>query len=92
MSIRRYAPFRPYQFGHAIAGEAEKAETDKLQYGSIRVYEWGPSDGHKILLVHGITTPCLALGGLAHGLVEKGYRVMLFVLTSFPLSPNLTTH
>ncbi|KFY64173.1 hypothetical protein V496_03431, partial [Pseudogymnoascus sp. VKM F-4515 (FW-2607)] len=49
-------------------------------YGSIRVYEWGPEDGHKILLVHGITTPCLALGGLAHGLVKKGYRVMLFDL------------
>ncbi|OBT41801.1 hypothetical protein VE00_08296 [Pseudogymnoascus sp. WSF 3629] len=49
-------------------------------YGSIRVYEWGPEDGEKILMVHGITTPCLALGGLAHGLVEKGYRVMLFDL------------
>ncbi|KFY12111.1 hypothetical protein V492_04089, partial [Pseudogymnoascus sp. VKM F-4246] len=49
-------------------------------YGSIRVHEWGPEDGKKILLVHGITTPCLALGGIAHGLVAKGYRVMLFDL------------
>ncbi|OBT92133.1 hypothetical protein VE01_10089 [Pseudogymnoascus verrucosus] len=49
-------------------------------YGSIRVHEWGPETGPKILMVHGITTPCLALGGLAHGLVEKGYRVMLFDL------------
>ncbi|KAL1961552.1 hypothetical protein VTN77DRAFT_1614 [Rasamsonia byssochlamydoides] len=49
-------------------------------YGSIRVYEWGPEDGHKVLLVHGITTPCLALGGLAHALVDRGYRVMLFDL------------
>lgn len=44
------------------------------------MHEWGPEDGDKILLVHGITTPCLALGGLAHGLVAKGYRVMLFDL------------
>ncbi|PYH66329.1 alpha/beta hydrolase [Aspergillus vadensis CBS 113365] len=49
-------------------------------YGSIRVYEWGPEDGPKVLLVHGITTPCIALGGLAHALVDRGCRVMLFDL------------
>lgn len=49
-------------------------------YGSIRAYEWGPEDGPKVLLVHGISTPCLALGSVAHGLVEKGHRVMLFDL------------
>ena len=49
-------------------------------YGSIRVYEWGPEDGQKVLLVHGITTPCIALGGLAHALVDRGCRVMLFDL------------
>jgi predicted alpha/beta-fold hydrolase len=49
-------------------------------YGSIRVYEWGPEDGPKVLLVHGITTPSLSLGGLAHALVDRGYRVMLFDL------------
>ena len=48
-------------------------------YGVIRVYEWGPDDGRKVLLVHGITTPCIALGALAQGLVDKGCRVMLFV-------------
>lgn len=52
-------------------------------YGIIRVYEWGPEDGRKVLFVHGITTPCIALGALAQGLVDKGCRVMLFV--SFPL-------
>lgn len=31
-------------------------------YGNVRVYEWGPEDGGKILLVHGISTPCIALG------------------------------
>jgi hypothetical protein len=47
-------------------------------YGSIRVYEWGPEDGEKILLVHGISTPSIALTDLAYKLVEKGCRVMLF--------------
>lgn len=49
-------------------------------YGMIRVYEWGPEEGRKVLLVHGISTPCLAFGGIANGLVEKGCRVMLFDL------------
>src|SRR4051794_13703647 len=30
-------------------------------YGAIRVYEWGPEDGRKVLLVHGISTPCISL-------------------------------
>ncbi|CAC9892118.1 unnamed protein product, partial [Aureobasidium pullulans] len=49
-------------------------------FGSIRVYEWGPEDGRKVLLVHGISTPCIALVGLAEELVTKGCRVMLFDL------------
>jgi hypothetical protein len=49
-------------------------------YGSIRVYEWGPEDGPKVVMVHGITTPCIALGGLAHALVDRGCRVILFDL------------
>jgi hypothetical protein len=49
-------------------------------YGSIRVYEWGREEGPKVLLVHGITTPCIALGGVAHALVDRGCRVMLFDL------------
>jgi hypothetical protein len=47
-------------------------------YGSIRVFEWGPDGGRKVLLVHGISTPAMSLGGLAEELVEKGCRVMLF--------------
>lgn len=31
-------------------------------YGSLRVYEWGPEDGRKVLMVHGITNPSPALG------------------------------
>ncbi|KAI7626057.1 hypothetical protein KC319_g17603, partial [Hortaea werneckii] len=49
-------------------------------YGNTRVYEWGPEDGRKVLLVHGISTPCIALANLADSLVEKGCRVMLFDL------------
>jgi orotate phosphoribosyltransferase len=49
------------------------------QYGTMRVFEWGPENGRKVLLVHGLTTSCLAVGPVAHGLVEKGCRVMLFV-------------
>lgn len=49
-------------------------------YGTIRVYEWGPEQGRKVLFVHGITTPCIALGAVAQGLVDRGCRVMLFDL------------
>lgn len=47
-------------------------------YGTIRVFEWGPERGRKVLLVHGISTPCLSLAGVAVKLVERGCRVMLF--------------
>jgi len=47
-------------------------------YGSIRVYEWGPEAGRKVLLVHGISTPCVALMDVADLLVERGCRVILF--------------
>ncbi|KAK3363331.1 alpha/beta-hydrolase [Lasiosphaeria hispida] len=47
-------------------------------YGSIKVFEWGPEDGEKVLLLHGISTPCMALANLAEELVSDGYRVMLF--------------
>lgn len=50
----------------------------KSPYGSIRVYEWGPEDGECVLLIHGISTPSIALSDLAYRLVRKGCRVMLF--------------
>jgi len=49
-------------------------------YGSLMVFEFGPEDGRKVLLIHGISTPCLTLGGVAHGLADSGCRVMLFDL------------
>ena len=63
-------------------------------YGSLRVYEWGPEDGRKVVLVHGITTPCVALGAIAHGLVDAGCRVILFDLPGrgFSSTPIPTPH
>ncbi|RFU24109.1 hypothetical protein B7463_g12230, partial [Scytalidium lignicola] len=49
-------------------------------FGTTRVYEWGPETGKKVLLIHGISTPCLSLGSIAHALVSKGCRVLLFDL------------
>ena len=63
-------------------------------WGSIRVYEWGPVQGKKVLLVHGISTPSVAMSKVAEGLVDKGCRVMLFGMFFFsflfaPLFPPL---
>ena len=50
-------------------------------YGTIRVYEFGPEDAqHKVLFLHGISTPCVSLLGIAEGLAKKGCRVMLMDL------------
>ncbi|KAK0106398.1 hypothetical protein ONS96_004029 [Cadophora gregata f. sp. sojae] len=50
------------------------------QYGIIKVFEWGPEDGKKVLLVHGLTTSSIAVGAMASELVERGCRVMTFDL------------
>ncbi|OAA78067.1 C6 and C2H2 transcription factor RegA-like protein [Akanthomyces lecanii RCEF 1005] len=49
-------------------------------YGSIRVYEFGPENGQKVVFVHGITTSCITLTYIANNLAERGCRVMLFDL------------
>ncbi|KAI0465772.1 Alpha/Beta hydrolase protein [Xylaria cf. heliscus] len=49
-------------------------------YGNIRVYEFGPEQGRKVLFIHGISTSCMTLSDIANPLVEKGCRVMLFDL------------
>ncbi|KAF9699283.1 hypothetical protein EKO04_003041 [Ascochyta lentis] len=63
-------------------------------YGSTRVYEWGPEEGEKILLIHGISTPSIALTDLAHKLVGQGCRVLLFDLFSrgYSSGPSPHTH
>jgi hypothetical protein len=59
-------------------------------FGSIRIYEWGPETGRKVLLVHGISTPCLSLGSVAEKLAEQGCRVMLF--GKFPGTAEVWCH
>ncbi|XXG94602.1 hypothetical protein Hte_000859 [Hypoxylon texense] len=49
-------------------------------YGNIRVYEFGPEDGRKVLFIHGISTSCMTLKDIAMPLAENGCRVMLFDL------------
>ncbi|KAF2501356.1 alpha/beta-hydrolase [Lophium mytilinum] len=63
-------------------------------YGSIRVYEWGPEDGKKVVMLHGISTPSIALAALAHHLVEKGCRVLLmdFFGRGYSSSPKALPH
>lgn len=56
----------------------EGARDVQTPYGSIRVYEWGPKEGKRVLLIHGMSTPSVALSDLAHKLVKKGCRVMIF--------------
>lgn len=57
-------------------------------YGSIRIYEFGPEDGRKVLLVHGISTPAIVLGAVAQDLADHGCRVMLFDLFGRGYSDN----
>ncbi|KAK0662058.1 putative hydrolase [Cercophora samala] len=60
-------------------------------YGSIRVYEFGPVGAAKVLLVHGISTPCTTLTKLALSLANhpsRPSRVMLFDLFGRGYSDN----
>lgn len=50
----------------------------KTIYGTIQIFEWGPEDGEKVLIIHGLATPCISLGNMATEFVNKGYRVMIF--------------
>ncbi|OAL56798.1 alpha/beta-hydrolase [Pyrenochaeta sp. DS3sAY3a] len=63
-------------------------------FGSARIYEWGPTDGERVLLIHGISTPSIALTDLAFKLVSKGCRVMLFDLfgRGYSSGPNPLLH
>ncbi|KAL1851022.1 hypothetical protein Daus18300_012691 [Diaporthe australafricana] len=49
-------------------------------YGNIHVFEFGPSDGERVLFLHGLSTPCVSASSTAVALASKGYRVMLFDL------------
>ncbi|TDZ32749.1 putative lysophospholipase BODYGUARD 4 [Colletotrichum spinosum] len=47
-------------------------------YGNLRVYEWGREDGERVLVLHGIGTPSVALGGVTGEFERRGWRVMTF--------------
>ncbi|MCJ1326140.1 hypothetical protein MMC10_002804 [Thelotrema lepadinum] len=47
-------------------------------YGRMRVYEWGPETGKKVVMVPGDTTPAPIFGVIAPALVERGCRVIVF--------------
>ena len=47
----------------------------KTPYGSMRVYEWGPEGGRKVMLVHGDATCAPVWKRVADGLVGRGCRV-----------------
>lgn len=44
-------------------------------YGRMRVYEWGPESGRKIMMVHGDATCAPVWKRVAEGLVGRGCRV-----------------
>lgn len=50
----------------------------------MRVYEWGPEDGEKVLFIHGISTSCMTVSKLAQAMVDRGHRVMIFVSSHGP--------
>src|SRR5690606_21529656 len=61
----------------------------------MRVYEWGPEDGEKILFVHGISTSCMTVSVLAQAMADRGHRVMIFVSCPPPLKialKEINTH
>jgi pimeloyl-ACP methyl ester carboxylesterase len=61
-------------------------------YGQCRAFEFGPENGPKVLLIHGISTPCISVAYLARQLVKKGCRVLLFDLYGRGFSDNPTYH
>lgn len=71
----------PSRFVTVVSGDSPGPNLSSIQYGSIRVYEFGPMTGRKVLMVHGISTSCQTLGRIARQLVDcAGCRVMLFDL------------
>ena len=50
----------------------------KTPYGTMKVYEWGPEDGMKVILIHGDTTPGPMLASIGKALASRGCRVMIY--------------
>lgn len=70
----RHLPYPPQDF---IPG----ARDVSTPYGIIRLYEWGPTDAiRKVVLLHGISGSCVVLLTLAETLAANGCRVMILDL------------
>jgi len=52
----------------------------KSPYGKIRYYLLGPTDGRKVVLVHGVSVPSIAYRNIGTNLAERGFRVLLYDL------------
>ncbi|KAI8053518.1 Alpha/Beta hydrolase protein [Syncephalis plumigaleata] len=44
-----------------------------LEHGDVRYFLLGPEDGQKVVLVHGLQTPCVVWEAIVNDLVQRGY-------------------
>ncbi|KAH7909626.1 Alpha/Beta hydrolase protein [Hygrophoropsis aurantiaca] len=51
-----------------------------LPHGKVRYWFLGPEDGHKVVLIHGLSIPSIIWKDVAPLLATKGYRVLLYDL------------
>lgn len=56
-------------------------------HGTMRVYEWGPTDGKKVVFIHGDTSPAPILAPIAKALVSRGCRVIMFGMVLLDCNP-----
>ncbi|KAL0569725.1 hypothetical protein V5O48_012240 [Marasmius crinis-equi] len=52
----------------------------RFPYGRVRYWLFGPEDGQKIVLIHGLSIPAFVWRDVAPGLAEKGLRVLVYDL------------
>jgi pimeloyl-ACP methyl ester carboxylesterase len=57
----------------------EGGATLQTPYGNIRLYELGPKEGKKVLLIHGISQPCPLWRLLIPKLIESGHHILCYV-------------
>ncbi|KAI1110499.1 alpha/beta-hydrolase [Nemania sp. NC0429] len=96
----RKRPYEPSPAKTALATHGLPYPPDALPgardvetpYGSVRVYEWGPVDGERVLFVHGISTPVVALGDLGHEMVARGCRLLDLFGRGYSDAPNDLTY
>lgn len=60
----------------------------ELPYGRLRYYLFGPENGKKIVLIHGIGFPTPLMPDFVNALAAKGYRVLAFDLYGRSLSDS----